>query len=137
VQLEPGSVATPFEQRPIGTELALCQRYFETSYPAGVAVGGASDASGSLMNVAINGSDFYSYGSFRFSVKKRSSPTVTFYNPVTGTTGQFRGISDASNAATTTLDHVNDSGVGRVGSASASMTGTFVYAFHYTASIEL
>jgi hypothetical protein len=28
VQLEPGAVATPFEQRPIGTELALCQRYF-------------------------------------------------------------------------------------------------------------
>lgn len=29
VQLEPGSVATPFEQRPIGTELSLCQRYFQ------------------------------------------------------------------------------------------------------------
>ena len=29
VQLEPGPVATPFEQRPIGTELALCQRYFQ------------------------------------------------------------------------------------------------------------
>ena len=28
VQLEPGPVATPFEHRPIGTELALCQRYF-------------------------------------------------------------------------------------------------------------
>ena len=28
VQLEPGPVATPFERRPIGTELALCQRYF-------------------------------------------------------------------------------------------------------------
>tara|TARA_X000001036_G_scaffold414483_1_gene429732 strand:+ start:290 stop:1357 length:1068 start_codon:yes stop_codon:yes gene_type:complete len=27
IQLEPGPVATPFEQRPIGTELALCQRY--------------------------------------------------------------------------------------------------------------
>jgi hypothetical protein len=29
VQLEPGPVATPFEHRPIGTELALCQRYYE------------------------------------------------------------------------------------------------------------
>jgi hypothetical protein len=28
VQLEEGSVATPFENRPIGTELALCQRYY-------------------------------------------------------------------------------------------------------------
>jgi hypothetical protein len=27
-QLEPGPVATPFEHRPYGTELALCQRYF-------------------------------------------------------------------------------------------------------------
>ena len=29
VQVEPGPVATPFERRPIGTELALCQRYYE------------------------------------------------------------------------------------------------------------
>jgi hypothetical protein len=29
VQIEPGPVATPFEQRTIGTELALCQRYFQ------------------------------------------------------------------------------------------------------------
>lgn len=28
VQLEEGTVATPFEHRPIGTELALCQRYY-------------------------------------------------------------------------------------------------------------
>ena len=28
VQLEIGPVATPFERRPIGTELALCQRYY-------------------------------------------------------------------------------------------------------------
>ena len=29
VQLETGSVATPFERRPYGTELALCQRYYQ------------------------------------------------------------------------------------------------------------
>jgi len=29
VQIEVGTVATPFERRPIGTELALCQRYFQ------------------------------------------------------------------------------------------------------------
>ena len=30
VQFEAGDVATPFEERPIGTELALCQRYYQT-----------------------------------------------------------------------------------------------------------
>jgi hypothetical protein len=30
-QLEVGPVATPFEQRPIGMELALCQRYFQSN----------------------------------------------------------------------------------------------------------
>lgn len=35
VQLERGPVATPFEHRPIGTELALCQRYYQT-YPGDI-----------------------------------------------------------------------------------------------------
>lgn len=39
VQLEEGSVATPFENRPIGLELSLCQRYCRryTSVPIGAA----------------------------------------------------------------------------------------------------
>lgn len=38
LQLETGSVATPFEQRPYATELALCQRYYEVI--GGISVGG-------------------------------------------------------------------------------------------------
>jgi hypothetical protein len=33
LQIEEGSVATPFEHRPIGTELALCQRYYQRITP--------------------------------------------------------------------------------------------------------
>ena len=35
-QLEPGPVATPFEQRPIGLELQLCQRYYQTAVVNGI-----------------------------------------------------------------------------------------------------
>jgi len=40
VQLEVGSVATPFERRPYGTELSLCQRYYwkVSTFPLNVSV---------------------------------------------------------------------------------------------------
>ena len=137
VQLEPGTVATPFERRSYGAELALCQRYYETSYPAGTAVGGTSDGTGAILSVAINTTDFYNIGCFRFSVKKRASPTLNAYNPVTGGLNQFRGYSDGSNGATVNFTWVNDSGAGRSGCASANLTGNFIYGFHFAASAEL
>jgi hypothetical protein len=53
VQLEPGAVATPFEQRPIGTELALCQRYFcrvdgEYKFDGAINSGGTSVSTGAM-----------------------------------------------------------------------------------------
>jgi hypothetical protein len=36
LQVETGSVATPFEQRPYGMELALCQRYYYRVFPGTV-----------------------------------------------------------------------------------------------------
>ena len=65
VQLEEGSVATPFEHRPYGLELSLCQRYYEVgvSQPfQGQAP--AYDARGSM-------------GTANFAVNKRVVPTMS------------------------------------------------------------
>ncbi len=66
VQLEKGTVATPFEFRPFAMELQLCQRYFETignfgwmGYPNGIP-----------SFVAV----------ITFKVPKRSSPSVSLIN---------------------------------------------------------
>ena len=42
VQLESGSAATPFERRPYGVELQLCQRYYCKTYDASTAPGTAT-----------------------------------------------------------------------------------------------
>ena len=46
VQLELGPVATPFEHRPIGTELALCQRYYQKIDQIYSSIGGIADTKG-------------------------------------------------------------------------------------------
>jgi hypothetical protein len=60
VQLEKGSVATPFEFRSIGTELGLCQRYY------------ISAANHTFIYGAAN-----QYVGVQFPVTMRASPTVT------------------------------------------------------------
>lgn len=63
VQLEEGPVATPFEQRPIGLELSLCQRYYEVGEDY----------------TARFGSDGYTNEYFvSFKVTKRAVPVMTF-----------------------------------------------------------
>ena len=70
VQLELGSVATDFEHRSYGEELALCQRYyFQSGYNGGTPYGG-----GSLCFVAFNASECG--GTNLFPVTMRASPTV-------------------------------------------------------------
>ena len=56
VQLEPGTVATPFERKSYGAELALCQRYFQS------------------MSLFVSSVGGYPY---TFSAAKRSAPTVS------------------------------------------------------------
>jgi hypothetical protein len=65
VQLEKGSTATSFDYRPYGTELALCQRYFE------ILRGG-----GEVAAVAMGVSTTSSLGLMKFAVTKRAAPTM-------------------------------------------------------------
>lgn len=65
VQLEVGSVATPFEHRPYGMELALCQRYYETGYTG-------------WNGYATNGNNYSS--ACVFKTTKRATPTISGTN---------------------------------------------------------
>jgi hypothetical protein len=68
VQLEKGSTATSFDYRPFGTELQLCQRYYETSNGAG-----GKEASGDPFVVTTSSTQF---ASFAYKVGKRSTTTL-------------------------------------------------------------
>ena len=80
VQLEEGSIATPFELRPIGLELIMCQRYYEKSYNDAEAPGTITSAGGYHMTVGA-ATPWPSTATVQFRVVKRISPTITTYNP--------------------------------------------------------
>ena len=82
VQLEAGSVATPFERRDIGRELMMCQRYYEK-----------------LQSTRIYGSNAnLSYTTWFFKVVKRATPTITL---AAGSVGTLENTStDATQAYT-------------------------------------
>jgi hypothetical protein len=74
VQVEPGPVATPFERRPIGTELALCQRYYFTC--SGDMGGGYAYKYSAVATVA-----FFNNG-FVYPVQMRDLPTFIWDSPI-------------------------------------------------------
>jgi hypothetical protein len=133
VQIEPGPVATPFERRPIGTELALCQRYFCKTFNQDVAPAtNTGDRRGALT---------YTYGAaggFRtqwtYPVEMRAVPTLAGFNP-NAANGSWRDINnnaDYSSVASVAIGTRQTD----VGSASSAGFST-VYMIHVTASAEL
>ncbi len=70
VQVEEGPVATPFEERPIGLELSLCQRYYET----------LKGTNTQFINTTTGVSVLTLTTTRTWTVTKRISPTITLTN---------------------------------------------------------
>jgi hypothetical protein len=99
VQLEAGSVATPFERRPYGTELMLCQRYFEKSYNTDVALGSMT-----VVGLFSSTPAYYAPSSLLYSVHtplrvtKRATPSISVWS-YSGVSGQWHyGVAGATEA---------------------------------------
>jgi hypothetical protein len=111
VQLEPGAVATPFERRIFGQELALCQRYFE--------FGNLSLFSG---NVTSGGA----YNSVvKYSTQKRATPSVVLTNEAN------------ANFSTTVGTVESPASTGFREARLANVTGNGFFVSSWTASAEL
>lgn len=135
VQLEAGSMMSAFERRNFGTELALCQRYYQKSYALEVAPGTNTGTSTGEIN--WNWGVMTTFGTVTIYTKTtmRASPTFTSYstagtlngfsywNGSTGinTTGTLSGFSLGTNIVTWYMD----------GTSKSNMI------FHYTIVSEL
>jgi len=138
VQLEKGSTATSFDYRPYGTELQLCMRYYEKTYEIGTVPGTATSLGVATSGGGSTGSttSFIGGNGQRFTVPKRTAPTVTVYD-LAGNSGVCQrwqlGVSNVNNQ-----NWVTDTPSATVFSGySGSGSNTSGVNYHYTASAEL
>jgi len=136
VQLEEGSTATPFEHRMYGQELALCQRYYQTSYPSGVAADGVTTITDGVTWVAINTADTSNGGSY--PTPMRATPTFTIYYPGGGSGVNSARDNDAG-VAITTIGYTGGTAttLPRLTKGSGFTTRANTIAAQYTATSEL
>lgn len=89
IKWEPGAVATPFERRPIGLELALCQRYYEKSYNDDVSPGTGSQP-GRVNTFYDRTQGQVCTSNIPFRVTKRVVPAISVYDDLDGTLNRVR-----------------------------------------------
>jgi hypothetical protein len=137
VQLEKGSTATSFDYRPYGTELALCQRYYEKSYNIGT-VAGTNTESGmaqSSQNAATAGTGFIG-ANISWKVSKRGAPTTTLYD-VAGTINTTTRYTLGGTTGNGQNGTVQDSNENFLSVYSSGTTNTAGIKFHYVTTAEL
>lgn len=105
-QLERGATATPFDIRPLGLELALCQRYYEKSYDVDTPPRTVTSV-GRECQYYDRTPSTQSTSQIRFKVTKRASPAVGVFsdgsgaiNRVSGNTGTEGVVTSIANVGT-------------------------------------
>ena len=140
VQLEAGTTASPFEYRQYGTELALCQRYYEKSFAQGTAPTEGIDNNFQTGGVGYAGNGLY-IPNVGFKVTKRTTATVTIYRPnVVATAGNFAVYSATLggwNSSTTTVNSANDTTFSVNLTSNITQNNGYAILGAWTASAEL
>lgn len=133
IQIEVGSAATDFEQRPDALELVLCQRYYEKSYDLGAVPGtGVNQGREAHASSGVNGTTCWA--TVRFTQRKRTTPAVVIY-PAFTTGGSPGNVAQNDSSITTAaIENVGSSGM-QV--AWGNTAGKFGGWFHWTADAEL
>ncbi len=135
VQLEVGSVATEFERRPYGTELALCQRYYEKTYSLSVAPGTNSQPGLVDWSTASNGSGFCVIN-VRFNTAKRAAPTLKGWTEGGTADNWYVSRSGSAGNQSVNLDIASEFGFRIYTNTGANWTVCRIEG-HWTASAEL
>ena len=134
VQVEAGPTATQFTTASgsIGGELALCQRYFQSTYPTGTSPGSATGGLWTMIETSENQRVLLAY---EFPVQMRSSPTMTAYSPQTGASGYWYNRSVGADKAVSSFA----AGPAQVlyNTLSAGQTAGNQMLVNFTASAEL
>jgi hypothetical protein len=137
VQLEKGSVATPFDFRLYGKELLMCQRYFEKTYAQTEAVAQAGTVNSAIRNYSFGDSSAQSQPViWNFKASKRSAPTVNIYNPNDGTANQYRVLETSANCPAQVIKNLGTETCS-VASAGSGLSSNYRFDVHLTANSEL
>lgn len=104
VQLEPGSVATPYQFRPFDMELFQCQRYFWKTMPYGIAAVQNCGSTFGAITYRANVAGVSAANSVRVAYPRTmrfSPPVITFMNP-NAANALWRNITDNADSGAAT-----------------------------------
>ena len=138
-QCERGSVATEFERLTNAEQLALCQRYYTTSFNTGATH--ADNAHEGVVSAAMAYSAATAtVSSMAFPVKMRTSPSLTIYGRNAGTGNYAIYKSQTWTATTTANNGTNESFISLyLQPAGGGLTAHYSYqtSGHYDADAEI